>query len=115
MVKIIERSNRRLKVRCDGQAITSSICTLDVDRNTAEFSSRVFQVPYRNTRVALSSVANVVVQRRSRRKDYRAICELRAGPSISLGSYTKEEALEIAKAIRDFLRESQEALSTRSP
>ncbi len=111
MVKIIEQTGRRLKLRFDGRGASTSVCTLDLDRNTAEVFRRAFFIPYHRTRIALSNVFDVATRRRGRRKDYHTVFELKAGRSISLGGYTKEEALEAAKAIRDFLRANQNALA----
>ncbi len=106
MREIMERTGRRLKLRCRGNGASTCICTLDLDRNVAEMS-RNLVVPYRRTRVALSNVYDVVVQRHGRRKDYQPVFELRVGRAVSLGGYTKDEALEAARAIRDFLRENR--------
>ncbi len=114
MIEIIEHTGRRLKLRCRGRGASTSTCTLDLDRNVAEIS-RALVIPYRHTRVELSNVHDVVVRKEDRRKDYQPVFELRVGRVVSLGGYTKDDALEAARAIRDFLREHRKAPTPSPP
>jgi hypothetical protein len=102
-VDVIERNEQRLRLKVGGLASTA-ICTLDRASGMAEVSRLALGIRYRRERVALSDIADVVVQRRSQRKSYRPLLEVRLGADIPLGHYSKDEALEAARAIRDFLR-----------
>src|ERR1700753_1129226 len=100
---IIEHSAQRIRLRVGGGASTA-ICTRDRASGTAEVTRALVGVRYRRKRVALSSVANVAVRRRTKGKAYRPVLEMRFGDAIPLGDYGKDEALDAARAIRDFLR-----------
>ena len=100
---VIEHTEQRLRLKVGGLASTA-ICTLDRASGTAEIARLALGIPYRRERVPLSDIANVVVQRRKRRKAYQPLIEMRPGTDIPLGHYGKEEALDAARAIRDFLR-----------
>ena len=102
-VDVIEQSAQRLQLRVGG-LVSTAICTLDRASGTAEVARLTLGIAYRRERVPLSDIADVIVQRRSRRTSYRALIEVRPGLDIALGHYSKEEALEAARAIRDFLR-----------
>jgi hypothetical protein len=105
-VDIIEQSERRLRLRVRGR-ISMAVCTLDRASDTAEVTHAALGIGYRRKRLALSSIANVAVRRRARRKVYRPVLEVRFGDAIPLGDYGKEEALDVVRAIRDFLRIAQ--------
>ena len=61
-------------------------------------------IPYHFKRIALSEIKGVGVKRKGVKKIYNPILELRSGKDISIGGYTKEDAVEAARAIRDFLK-----------
>jgi hypothetical protein len=104
MIEIIENSGRRLRLRLGGHGISTGICTLDRDSNTAEFLRLAFRIPYQRTRIACSDLRDVVVKRKTRGKTYHPMLEVRLGQDISMGGYSKNDALEAARAIRDFLQ-----------
>ncbi|MEJ0025126.1 MAG: hypothetical protein WDN01_03770 [Rhizomicrobium sp.] len=115
MVKIIERSDKRLKVHCGERSASASVCTIDRDLDIAEISWLTLRIPFRRKRVALSNVLDIAVRRRAHRKVYQPVVELRVGGTISLGGYTKEEAMEAARAIRDFLHQTRGTLVKTPP
>ncbi|HEY0301634.1 MAG TPA: hypothetical protein VGC36_09890 [Rhizomicrobium sp.] len=103
MIEVIENSLQRLRLRLGGWRVGAGVCTLDRETDIADFARLALHVPYRHRRVALGDVRSVVVKRRGRRKAYCPVVEVRIGEPISLGEYTKQDALEAARAIRDFL------------
>ena len=103
MIQVIENSTNRLQLRLGGWGISTGLCTLDRENNVAEFARLALRVPYARKRVALTDVRSVMVKRRGRRKTYHPVVELRLERAISMGGYTKADALEAAKVIKDFL------------
>ncbi|MEI9886827.1 MAG: hypothetical protein WDN08_10070 [Rhizomicrobium sp.] len=103
MIEVLENSAQRLRLRLGGWGVGAGICTFDRENNLADFVRLALRVPYRRRRIAFADVHSVVVRRRKRLKMYSPMVEVRSGRSISLGDYTKEEAMEAARAIRDFL------------
>ncbi len=104
MLKILENSGHQLKLRLRGRGVSTTICTLDRQTNIAEVARSVWRVPYRRERVALSDLTAPVVRRREHQRSYQPMLEVRIGPMISLGGFSKSDALEAARAIRDFLK-----------
>jgi hypothetical protein len=103
MVEVLEKSERRLRLKLSGAAM-SVLCTLDLEKNVAEVARTALSIPYRRERIPLSSVFGISVRKRSRRKIYENVFDSRVGEPMKFGSYSKEDALEAARAIREFLR-----------
>ncbi len=108
MARIIENTDRRLRLQVGGRGLSTCICTLDRESNVAELAHLALRIRYRRERIVFSNIRTALVKRRGRAKTYRTLLEVSGGRQISLGEYTKEEALEAAQAIRDFLRDSHQ-------
>jgi hypothetical protein len=102
-MKIIESSARRLELRIDGIG-TGGVCALDRNTGEAEITRLIVGVPYSKKRVSLAQVSDITVKRPNERKTYYATLRLTSGEDITLGGTNKEDAMEAARAIRDFLR-----------
>lgn len=106
-MKVLKQSAQRLQLRLGLRGISTGICTLDRERNVADIAQFALAIPYHFKRVALSEIKGVGVKRKGLRKIYNPILELRSGRGVSIGGYTKEDAVEAARAIRDFLKMSR--------
>ena len=102
-MKVIENSARRLELRVESSG-TSGLCVLDRNTGEAEITRFVIGLPYSRKRVSLGQVADVTVKRPNERKTYYATLRLTNGEDLSVGGTTKEDAMDAARAIRDFLR-----------
>ena len=103
-MKVIKQTAQRLQLRLGLRGISTGICTLDRERNVADVARFALTIPYHFRRVALSDIKGVGVKRKGLKKIYNPILELKTGKDISIGGYTKEDAVEAARAIRDFLK-----------
>jgi hypothetical protein len=108
-VKIVEKSADRLTVQLS-QRTSSRVCALDRARDTTTVTQFAFIIPFRRSQVPLSDVRTAFVERRRGQTSYYAILETRRGSKIAIGECTKEDALAVVKAIRDFLGIRDEAL-----
>ena len=104
-MKIIENSARRLELRLDGAGVAGGHCVFDRDTGEAEITRSLFGIlPYLRKKLSLAQIATITVKRPTNRKRYRPTLQLTMGEDIPIASLTKEEALDAAKTIRDFLR-----------
>lgn len=103
-MKVIKQSEQRLQLRLGSRGISTGICTLDRERNVADIARFALAVPYHFRRVPLSEIKGVGVRRKGLKKIYNPFLELRSGKDVSIGGYSKEDAVEAARAIRDFLK-----------
>lgn len=101
-MKQVERSGERWKMRVSG-AFLSGVCELDRAANRVTVRRHMLDVPYFFTTFSLSEIGDITVLRHKRRRRYLAAIELRSGKKIPIGQFSKDEALEIARALRDFL------------
>lgn len=106
-LKVIENSARRLRLRLDGRGVSTGICSLDRERCVAHVVRYALGIPYRRRQIALSQIMGVAVKRKGDRGVYYPMLELRFGEDVSIGGYTKEDAMKAARAIRDFLKTSR--------
>ena len=103
-LKVTENSAQRLWL--DRHGISTGNCSLDRERSVADVVRYALGIPYRRLQIALSQVAGVAVKRKGDRNAYYPMLELRFGEDVSIGGYTKEDAMRAARAIRDFLKTS---------
>ena len=102
-MKIIENSAKRLELRIDG-AVTAGLCILDRNTGEAEITRFIIGLPYSKRRVSLAQVSDITVKRPNARKAYYATLRLTSGDDVVLAGTTKDDAMDVARAIRDFLR-----------
>ncbi|MDE2163378.1 MAG: hypothetical protein KGJ53_09460 [Alphaproteobacteria bacterium] len=103
-MKVIEHSAQKLRLRLGSTGLSIGICTLDRESDLAAITRLALIVPYHHKQIALSEVTGVTVKRKGRRKTYYPMLELRFGRDFSIGGYAKEDAVQAARAIRDFLK-----------
>ena len=102
-MKIIENSARRLELRVEGTG-TGGLCVLDRNTGEVEVTRFIVGFPYSKKRMSLAQVSDITVKRPSERKTYYATLRLTSGEDIVIGGTSKEDAMDAARAIRDFLR-----------
>jgi len=103
-LKIVEKSRERLALRITRYGLSAGVCVLDRAHNTTTVVRLAVLIPYHRERVPLSQICDVTVRRSGRRGGYRTALRTRGGRDIALGEFAKEDALDAAKAIRDFLQ-----------
>ena len=108
-MKVIEHSARRLRLRLRRNGLSTGICTLDRGSDFAVITRFALLVPYYREKIALSEITGITVKRKGRRKTYHPVLELRLGRDFSIGGCTKEDAIQAAQAIREFLKMSRRA------
>lgn len=101
-MKIIENSARRLELRVEG--VAGGLCVLDRNAGEAEVTRFVVGIPWSKKRMSLSQISDITVKRPNERKTYYATLRLTNGEDILIGGTTKEDAMDAARAIKDFLR-----------
>ncbi len=107
-MKIVEKSRERLALRLTRYGLRTGVCVLDGARDTTTVVRMALVIPYYRKSVPLSQIRDVTVRREGERGGYRAALKTVTGRDILIGEFTKEDALEAAKAIRDFLRSNRE-------
>ncbi len=102
-MKVIENSARRLELRVSG-TLEAGACVLDRNAGEAEVTRFLLGFPWSKKRVSLAQVANVTVKRPNSRKAYFATLQLTNGEDLMLGGTNKEDAMDAARTMRDFLK-----------
>src|SRR5271166_5249489 len=100
-MKIIENSTRRLELRLARHGVSAGLCVLDRDSGEAAITRFALGIPYLWKRLPLSQITGVIVRRGTQRRAYHPMLELTFGDALSIGGYTKDDALEAARAIKD--------------
>lgn len=111
-MKVLRQSENRLTLRLSRNGVQAGICDLDRSRGGTVIRLAV-AVPYVWRRFSVSDIREVTVTRRERQRFYAPILKLKNGTAISMGRYTKEDALKAAQAIREFLDSNHRSLGAR--
>jgi hypothetical protein len=106
-MRIVEKTPEYLALRLTRRGMHTTICVLDRARNAATIVRIALIIPYFRRRVPLSHIRDVAVRRSGGRSAYRTALRLGFDSAVTVGEFTKDEALEVAKAIRDFLKENR--------
>ena len=85
----------------------AGVCLLDRDRDLAVVTRFAFLVPYTRKNLSLSNIDDVAVKRRDHRKVYYVYLSPKRGTSVAIGAGTKEETIDAARSIREFLKRDQ--------
>ena len=105
-MKIVENTCERLALRISRFGLSTGVCVLDRKSGATTVTRFALIVPYFRRRVSLSQVREVTVRRVGEQSGYRPVLKIALGREIVLGEFDKDDALEAAKLIRDFLRSS---------
>jgi secreted protein with Ig-like and vWFA domain len=103
-LEIVESTADRLALRLKTNIFSTG--HLDFDRNSdvTTITWLAVVIPYLRKQFPVSTIRDVSVRRRGRRKLYSPVLNLGLGRTISIGDFTKDDAFAAARAIRDFLQ-----------